>query len=363
MNYNVTLITIYQINQYQKFKKMIKVSDFYNKYFYVFSDCFVTNGAKQLSILDTSKGKIYFMNSDYYYLFELMEKEKVGDIILSLNSSIDVKYFCLFIQKLIDLNVGIFVDDISLFPPISKKWEVPSLITNSIVDIRDIFHDFDQISNELNKCRCKHVQIRAFDFLEICKINNIILSFKEKSFLSVEFIIKYIEEDQYLKKVEDLAKKNTFTLFTLYGAPEDRVKNDKMKRIKIVLENFNSHECCGKINKEYYIKPNIQSFMENYLYNGCLNKKISIDEKGEIKNCPSMKKSFGNISNSSILQIAKDEEFQSLWNINKRQIKVCKDCEYRCICTDCRAFLSDNNDIFSKPANCFYDPYNLKWNN
>jgi SPASM domain peptide maturase of grasp-with-spasm system len=101
--------------------------------------------------------------------------------------------------------------------------------------------------------------------------------------------------------------------------------------------------------------------MENYLYNGCLNKKISIDENGEIKNCPSMKKSFGNILKTSIVEVAKKDKFRELWKINKRQIKVCMNCEYRCICTDCRAFLSNPNDLFSKPAKYYYDPYTLKW--
>ncbi|MDR0604060.1 MAG: SPASM domain-containing protein [Bacteroidales bacterium] len=132
-------------------------------------------------------------------------------------------------------------------------------------------------------------------------------------------------------------------------------------RISIISKNINSSDCCGEILKEDFIIPTIRSYMENYLYNGCLNRKISIDESGEIKNCPSMKRSYGNISEKSIFDVAKNENFQEFWKINKMQILICKDCEYRCICTDCRAFISEPENIYSKPSKCSYNPHTLKW--
>ena len=29
--------------------------------------------------------------------------------------------------------------------------------------------------------------------------------------------------------------------------------------------------------------------------------------------------------------------------------------------TDCRAYIQDKNNIYSKPAKCNYDPYNAEW--
>jgi len=42
---------------------------------------------------------------------------------------------------------------------------------------------------------------------------------------------------------------------------------------------------------------------------------------------------------------------------------VCQDCEFRHICTDCRAFIKDSNNIYSQPAKCGYNPYIAKWQN
>ena len=47
--------------------------------------------------------------------------------------------------------------------------------------------------------------------------------------------------------------------------------------------------------------------------------------------------------------------------IQKDQIAVCKDCEFRYICTDCRAYKEDPEDDYSKPLKCGYDPYTGVW--
>jgi len=117
---------------------MININNYYDKYFYVFSDCFITNGAKRFSILDVSRQKIYFLNSDYYVLFEMMSKDRIGKIIECFESNEDIENFCQFIQKLLEQDLGLFVDDISLFPPIEMKWETPSWITNQLLT-SDIF--------------------------------------------------------------------------------------------------------------------------------------------------------------------------------------------------------------------------------
>ncbi|MFT6810576.1 MAG: SPASM domain peptide maturase of grasp-with-spasm system [Saprospiraceae bacterium] len=89
---------------------------------------------------------------------------------------------------------------------------------------------------------------------------------------------------------------------------------------------------------------------------------------GEIKNCPSMSESYGNIKDTSLAEAIEKPGFKKYWNINKDQIAVCKDCEFRYICTDCRAYTDDPYDLsgeegtnHSKPLKCGYDPYTGEW--
>lgn len=71
-----------------------------------------------------------------------------------------------------------------------------------------------------------------------------------------------------------------------------------------------------------------------------------------------MSKAYGNIRDHSIAEIFRSNEFQKYWDITKDEIHVCKDCEYRYICNDCRAFVTD---IYDKPLKCKYNPYKQKW--
>ena len=54
-------------------------------------------------------------------------------------------------------------------------------------------------------------------------------------------------------------------------------------------------------------------------------------------------------------------DFKDKWNIAKDQIKICKDCEFRYSCSDCRAYLEIPDDIYSKPLKCGYNPYTTEW--
>ncbi len=74
-----------------------------------------------------------------------------------------------------------------------------------------------------------------------------------------------------------------------------------------------------------------------------------------------MPQSFGNINNTSLEEALNHKDFATYWNITKDQITVCKDCEFRYSCTDCRAYLENPEDQYSKPLKCGYDPYTNTW--
>ena len=79
-----------------------------------------------------------------------------------------------------------------------------------------------------------------------------------------------------------------------------------------------------------------------------------------IKNCPALKTGYGQIGKDKVKKIVRDAQFMEIWKIKKNDIDVCKSCEFRFICTDCRAFhQSDVN--YLKPAKCTYDPEIGEW--
>ena len=76
-----------------------------------------------------------------------------------------------------------------------------------------------------------------------------------------------------------------------------------------------------------------------------------------------MKTTFGKVKNiSQLSSIIRSQEFHKNWKITKDQISICKDCEFRHVCSDCRAYLQEPQNSLSKPLKCNYDPYTASWN-
>ena len=107
------------------------------------------------------------------------------------------------------------------------------------------------------------------------------------------------------------------------------------------------------INKTFF---NLSRYKNNYHFGH-----LYIDCNGTIYNDEYNLNIFGNIFKDKAKDIIEKPGFKKYWDINKDKIHVCKDCEFRYICTDCRAYLEDPEDIYSKPLKCGYNPYTGEW--
>ena len=104
----------------------------------------------------------------------------------------------------------------------------------------------------------------------------------------------------------------------------------------------------------------VDFFAEALHFNTCLNRKISIDEFGYIKNCPSMAVDYGKFEKNKLIEVARSIEFQQWWLLKKDDIAVCSDCELRYACSDCRAYTISGKRC-TKPLKCSYNPHNMGW--
>ncbi|RYE54501.1 MAG: grasp-with-spasm system SPASM domain peptide maturase [Sphingobacteriales bacterium] len=139
---------------------------------------------------------------------------------------------------------------------------------------------------------------------------------------------------------------------------EDYVNNHGL--IAVSKEVLLSEKCCGIVDPDFF-QSNIPHYTESLSHNTCLNRKISIDIEGNIRNCPSMLKSFGNVNDTTLHDAINKPGFKSNWNITKDEVTKCKDCEFRYVCTDCRAYRENPDDIYSAPLKCGYNPYTCAW--
>lgn len=74
-----------------------------------------------------------------------------------------------------------------------------------------------------------------------------------------------------------------------------------------------------------------------------------------------MRENYGHVADTSLQAVLDNKTFNRYSHIRKDDIAVCKDCEFRHVCTDCRAYIENPQDIYSKPLKCGYNPYTNNW--
>lgn len=250
------------------------------------------------------------------------------------------------------------------FTPLNKFWQAPQPIINCVLDIT--FNNslcYKEVIHQLDELQCKYLQIRIFSDFKLDMLWDLLNYTNGSTILSIELVISQTHNicSISLEKLCYAFPRVSNILVHSCLSNEDEI-NDSISSIPITYVPYvlTSKLYCGQILMSYFAMSR-DVYLESLSHNSCLNRKIAIDPEGYIKNCPSMKESFGNIKDTTLAEAIEKPGFKKYWNITKDQIAVCKDCEFRYICTDCRAYVENPEDDFSKPLKCGYNPYTCEW--
>jgi SPASM domain peptide maturase of grasp-with-spasm system len=337
------------------------------KTFMLFAPCIPVKGHTRSIIYDIYRRRFKYIPNTLYYLlteFKGLSIEEVKKEFPKENNCIIDGYF----DYLKENEFGVLMEKslIKYFPEINLEFNSPFKINHALVDVDlDSNHDFIKIFEQLTEINCMNLQLRFFGEFKIEAVARI-LSYRINAFQSIHIILKYYPSNNFVKLIKRLIDSNPISKVDVYSVPSNIV--DKLKitfkkhPVSLSAKNVINSDCCGIIKLDDFFL-NVESFAESKRYNSCLNGKISIDINGEIKNCPSMNKTYGKYDEITLSEVAENKQYSECWNISKDQIKVCQDCEYRYMCTDCRAYLEDPYDLYSKPLKCGYNPYTGIWEN
>ena len=104
-------------------------------------------------------------------------------------------------------------------------------------------------------------------------------------------------------------------------------------------------------------------FSYSKIWNSCWFGKLAITSSGDVIPCTFARNQIvGNIRNRNLSQILISNELNRLWKITKDKIDVCRDCEYRYACKDCRPLSYDTfSNLYAKSPRCTYNPYKGVW--
>ena len=108
-------------------------------------------------------------------------------------------------------------------------------------------------------------------------------------------------------------------------------------------------------------------FLDACEANPCFDCKLFVSERGYISPCPMARRDIiGNIREKNLRQIIRDGDSEKYWNLNRDNIEICKDCEFRYFCYYCLPFEKSNNQnqkINKRNVYCTYDPIKGEWEN
>lgn len=335
----------------------------------LFDSVKITKGAKNSIIFDTGTGFLKFipnalfdMLSDEWQNYSLLKKQLDDESLETLEE---------YLSFILNNNLGVIINsekELSAFQNKSEFRETPSDIEYLILDIDKVSVFDDNLIEQICDIKIKYLQIRFSEEVVLKNIKELISEikcFNQSGIHEISVVAKY--DDELLEYIKENyhSISNKFLQFILHSSNKDDFYTLDYVHITTIKSTIEIPLSCGLIDLKN-INLDRGFYLEAKQYNSCLNKKISIDKEGNIKNCPSMPQSFGNIRDTTLENARNHPEFRKYWNLTKDHIEVCRDCEFRYICTDCRAYTEQTStsnkglDI-SKPLKCGYDPYTGEW--
>ncbi len=330
--------------------------------FKVFASCLLTKGASRSTIADLQNGTIKTIPNDLYDILTTCQSMTIEEIVTTYgeeNRSVIIDYFQFLIKEEIVFLLN--SDEIDLFPDIETTFNYPGIISNAILDFCNTScYSLSDVIKQLDDLGCQHLQIRYFDKIEESKLIENCALFEGLGLRSVELVLafnNYITDDFIEGIVNSCPRVTSIIIHDCHKFEKKRIRSAFILRTN---EKIADETHCGFVNSNNFV-ANFRAFTESLHFNSCLNKKISVDKNGMIRNCPAMKSEYGNISNTKLVDAMQKGGYSEIWHIKKEDIEICRDCEFRHVCTDCRAFVKDINNKYSKPLKCRYDPYTTRW--
>ncbi|UZT96930.1 grasp-with-spasm system SPASM domain peptide maturase [Chryseobacterium fluminis] len=335
-------------------------------YFNLFSNIMITEGACRMLISDLQRNTSELYPLELYYFIEELKVCSI-EVILKKYDQESQGAVQEYLDLLLEKEYGFISNDDwdKNFPPLSLDYYDYNRISNIYVELNALAILYS-IRGSIEKLEIKHLVIycnRKMVFDEFLEIEDI---FKKSCLTGIEI---YSEYDSIINRdwIQELSYKS-LRIFNIVFYKCDKVPFKLKDQFKFTVNFTKEHlrkTSCGKVDLKYF-NTNLHKVAEATYHNSCLYKKVGIDIDGNIKNCPSMHQCFGNISNTSLDHAVNQIGFKKYWEITKDKIEVCKDCEFRYICTDCRAYterthINDEQLDTSKPLKCGYNPYKAEW--
>ncbi|MFW0716051.1 grasp-with-spasm system SPASM domain peptide maturase [Pedobacter sp. N23S346] len=336
------------------------------KYFNLFSDILITKGVNRILISDLQRNSSELQSLELNNIVEELKSNSIEEV-FSFYDKESKEIAQEYLNFLLEKEYGFITENNwdENFPPLSMAFRDASTISNIFIETADLVLS-PQLVQSIENLGIRHLVIYCERELSLSDFLNLEDTFNNSCLESIEIFSLYhsgVDEDMMKNLNEKCVRIYSLIFHKCEKAPFE--VSDVFKFNLVFTSQYLKINSCGKVDLKYF-DTNMMKVLEAVNHNSCLNKKIGIDINGNIKNCPAMRSNFGNINNTTLEEAILHQDFKKYWNLTKAGIEICKDCEFRNVCTDCRAFTEQthkNNEglDISKPLKCGYNPYTNQW--
>lgn len=126
---------------------------------------------------------------------------------------------------------------------------------------------------------------------------------------------------------------------------------------------------CDEVIRQYATcsKPDFRTSREGFArahyYNSCWAGRLAVGSEGTVYPCIFARNHpVGRLGRESLTDLVAGTPLQTLWRITKDDVEVCKGCEYRYVCEDCRPLAEAvGGNLYDPSPRCNYRPDSGEW--
>lgn len=317
-------------------------------------------GARRSSICDLQRERLHLVPNGLYEVVTEHRGRTLAELRAAYGHAAD-DVLDEYVRFLLEHDLGFWADDPDAFPPLDTAWDRPERITNAIVDWDAASdHPWRVVLRELDELGCRALQLRCYAPVPLDALEAVLALTDGGRLRSVELLVHWDPAVTADDLADLCARHPRVSGVFVHSAPAPGTADDAPVPIHYRTDPVTSETHCGQVHPGFFAVT-LGNLTEARAHNSCLNRKISVDARGCIRNCPSMPRAFGNVRDTSLHAALAQAEFRAPWGITKDQVETCRDCEFRYVCTDCRAYVREGGGPLAKPAKCTYDPYTAQW--
>ncbi len=327
-----------------------------NLYYKFYESCIPVIGINRGVIYDLPRSALYFLPKDV--LKEFIKYSSLGIDKFFMDYKGSVMTIKKYLNYLLKNELIFYFNNPKLYPKIDT-----SISFNNSLDV--LFLEIDNIDFfKENLLTINQINILGFTNLVLISNNSsfdnlisILKNIQNSRIKNINLLIKY-EPNIYFQLIRILSEFELLIEITVFNTTVEF--NDKSEKMISFTSESLDYLFQKKITNVNDFVINQYAYYESLKYNLYFNRKIYVDNFGNIKHGFSDINNYGNLKNNKLETLAKSKSFNELLLINKNQIKVCKDCEFKYICPDQRIPKKINNSYYHETI-CNYDPYKNEW--